>query len=80
MEEHLAQVKTTLLSTKVKVKVKVKDKIKDSIFIQDDDSDTCFDFKKKTDDLSLAMPLCYVCNSVRTYSKICNECRDNKIE
>lgn len=36
--------------------------------------------KKKTDDLSLAMPLCYVCNSVRTYSKICNECRDNKIE
>ena len=42
MEGHLA-----------KDKDKDKDKVKDSIFIQDDDSDTCFDFKKKTDDLSL---------------------------
>ena len=35
--------------------------------------------EKKADD-SLAMPLCYVCNSVRTYRKICHECRENEIE
>jgi len=36
--------------------------------------------RKKTDDSSVAMPLCKICNSVRTYRTICHECRENEIE
>ena len=36
--------------------------------------------RTKIDDLSIAMPLCDLCNSVRTYRTICHECRENEIE